>query len=178
MTTARAAAFTGTLLTPESPGYDDARRVWNGAIDRRPAFIARCRTADDVVAALALARRHDLAVAVRGGGHSIPGWSVCDGGLVVDLTPMKGIRIDPATRRAVVEPGVSWGEFDAAAQAHGLATPGGEISHTGVAGLTIPIVCRISWSIAKSRYPGNCVAEEANGLLSQGGAPLLKVPRR
>lgn len=137
MTTARAAAFTGTLLTPESPGYDDARRVWNGAIDRRPAFIARCRTADDVVAALALARRGDLAVAVRGGGHSIPGWSVCDGGLVVDLTPMKGIRIDPASRTAVVEPGVSWGEFDAAAQAHGLATPGGEISHTGVAGLTL-----------------------------------------
>ncbi|GAA3173000.1 FAD-binding oxidoreductase [Blastococcus jejuensis] len=137
MTTARAAAFTGTLLTPESPGYDDARRVWNGAIDRRPAFIARCRTADDVVAALALARRHDLAVAVRGGGHSIPGWSVCDGGLVVDLSPMKGIRIDPASRTAVVEPGVTWGEFDAAAQAHGLATPGGEISHTGVAGLTL-----------------------------------------
>jgi FAD/FMN-containing dehydrogenase len=129
--------FTGTLLTPESEGYDDARRVWNGAIDRRPAFIARCRTAPDVAAALDLARRHDLAVAVRGGGHSIPGWSVIDGGLVIDLTGMKRIGVDPATRTAVVQPGVTWREFDAAAQEHGLATPGGEISHTGVAGLTL-----------------------------------------
>ncbi|MFD2091984.1 FAD-binding oxidoreductase [Blastococcus deserti] len=129
--------FAGTLLTPASPGYDDARRVWNGAVDRRPAFIARCRSADDVVAALDLARRHDLAVAVRGGGHSIPGWSVVDGGLVVDLTEMKEVRIDPASRTARVQPGVTWGEFDAAAQQHGLATPGGEISHTGVAGLTL-----------------------------------------
>ena len=136
-TSATTPAFTGTLLTPGSPGYDDARRVWNGAIDRRPAFIARCRSSADVVRALELARRHDLAVAVRGGGHSIPGWSVCDGGLVVDLTEMKGIRIDPVARTAVVQPGVNWGEFDAAAQEHGLATPGGEISHTGVAGLTL-----------------------------------------
>ena len=135
--TTLAAPFTGTLITPESPGYDDARRVWNGAIDRRPAFVARCRSATDVAGALALARRHDLPVAVRGGGHSIPGWSVCDGGLVVDLTEMKGIRIDPQARTAVVQPGVNWGELDAAAQAHGLATPGGEISHTGIAGLTL-----------------------------------------
>jgi FAD/FMN-containing dehydrogenase len=137
MTTTRMPTFTGILLTPETPGYDDARRVWNGAIDRRPAFIARCRHADDVAAALAFARRHDLAVAVRGGGHSIPGWSVCDGGLVVDLTAMKDIRVDPSSRTAVVQPGVNWGEFDAAAQQHGLATPGGEISHTGIAGLTL-----------------------------------------
>ena len=137
MTTTSAPTFTGTLLTPGSTGYDDARRVWNGAIDRRPAFIARCRSSADVVAALELAGRHDLAVAVRGGGHSIPGWSVCDGGLVVDLTEMKGIRVDPVARTAVVQPGVTWGEFDAAAQQHGLATPGGEISHTGVAGLTL-----------------------------------------
>ena len=95
MTTTSAPTFTGTLLTPGSPGYDDARRVWNGAIDRHPALIARCRSSADVAAALELARRHDLAVAVRGGGHSIPGWSVCDGGLVIDLTEMKGIRIDP-----------------------------------------------------------------------------------
>jgi FAD/FMN-containing dehydrogenase len=137
MSVATAPAFAGTLLTPESPGYDDARRIWNGAIDRRPAFIARCTQATDVAAALAFARRHDLAVAVRGGGHSIPGWSVCDGGLVVDLTEMKTVRVDPAARIAEVQPGVTWGEFDAAAQAHGLATPGGEISHTGVAGLTL-----------------------------------------
>ena len=125
MTTTSAPTFTGTLLTPGSPGYDDARRVWNGAIDRHPALIARCRSSADVAAALELARRHDLAVAVRGGGHSIPGWSVCDGGLVIDLTEMKGIRIDPGTRTAVVQPGVTWGEFDAAAQQHGLATPAG-----------------------------------------------------
>ena len=137
MTSVAPRHFTGTLLTPDSPGYDDARRVWNGAVDRRPAFIARCRSTDDVVAALDLARRHDLPVAVRGGGHSIPGWSVIDGGLVVDLTAMKRIGVDPAMRTAVVEPGVTWGEFDAAAQRHGLATPGGEISHTGVAGLTL-----------------------------------------
>ncbi len=130
-------ADTAALLTPQSPDYEDARRVWNGAIDRRPAFIARCATSADVAGALALARRHDMAVAVRGGGHSIPGWSVCDGGLVIDLTPMKGITVDPRTRTAVVQPGVTWAEFDAAAQAHGLATPGGEISHTGVAGLTL-----------------------------------------
>ncbi|MCV2490637.1 FAD-binding oxidoreductase [Geodermatophilus sp. YIM 151500] len=131
------APFAGTLLTPDSPGYDDARRVYNGSIDRRPAFIARCGSADDVAAALALARRHDLAVAVRGGGHSIPGWSVVDGGLVVDLTAMREVRVDPGTRTAVVGPGATWAEFDAAAQQHGLATPGGEISHTGVAGLTL-----------------------------------------
>lgn len=129
--------FAGTLLTPDSPDYDDARRVWNGAIDRRPAFIARCGSAMDVAAALRFARRHDLVVAVRGGGHSIPGFSVCDGGLVIDLTPMKAVTVDPTSRTAVVAPGVSWGEFDAAAQEYHLATPGGEISHTGVAGLTL-----------------------------------------
>jgi FAD/FMN-containing dehydrogenase len=139
MFTTATPTFTGTLLTPESPDYDDARRVWNGAIDRRPAFIARCTSTADVAAALAFARRHDLAVAVRGGGHSIPGWSVIDGGLVIDLTEMKRIDVDPATRTAVVEPGVTWGELDAATQEYGLATPGGEISHTGVAGLTLGV---------------------------------------
>ena len=137
MTSLAPKPFTGTLLDPDSPGYDDARRVYNGSIDRRPAFIARCRTTEDVVSALDLARRHELAVAVRGGGHSIPGWSVIDGGLVVDLTEMKRITVDPVTRTAVVQPGVTWGKFDAAAQQHGLATPGGEISHTGIAGLTL-----------------------------------------
>ncbi|WP_448625937.1 FAD-binding oxidoreductase [Geodermatophilus sp. URMC 64] len=137
MSTATAPAFTGTLLTPDSAGYDEARRLWNGGIDRRPAFIARCTSAADVVAALAFARRHDLVVAVRAGGHSIPGWSVCDGGLVVDLSPMTAVTVDPVARTAVVGPGVTWAGFDAAAQAHGLATPGGEVSHTGVAGLTL-----------------------------------------
>lgn len=129
--------FSGELLTPESPAYDDARRVANGAIDRRPAFIARCRSAEDVAAALGFARRHDLVVAVRGGGHSLPGYSVCDGGLVVDLTRMRAVRVDAERRTAVVQPGVTWSELDAATQEHGLACPGGEISHTGVAGLTL-----------------------------------------
>jgi hypothetical protein len=137
MTSLAAAPFTGALLTPSSPGYDEARRIANGAFDRRPAFIARCRSADDVAAALALARRHDLAVAVRGGGHSVPGWSVIDGGLVIDLSEMRTVHVDPVARTAIVGPGTTWAEFDAAAQQHGLATPGGEISHTGVAGLTL-----------------------------------------
>src|SRR4051812_2354806 len=131
------AGFTGTLITPGHVDYDEARRVWNGAIDRRPAFIARCGGAADVAAVLRFARRHDLVIAVRGGGHSIPGYSVCDGGVVIDLTTMKRVDVDPASRTADVQPGVTWGEFDAAAQQHGLATPGGEISHTGVAGLTL-----------------------------------------
>ncbi|MGH3963674.1 MAG: FAD-binding oxidoreductase [Pseudonocardiaceae bacterium] len=129
--------FTGELLTRGDTGYDDARRVWNGAIDRYPAFIARCHTPGDVVAGLRLARRHGLPVAVRGGGHSIPGHSVCEGGLMLDLSPMKAITVDPHARTADVAPGVLWREFDAAAQAYGLATPGGEISDTGVAGLTL-----------------------------------------
>jgi hypothetical protein len=129
--------FTGELLTPDDPSYDTVRRIWNGSIDRRPAFIARCHTTSDVVAALRFARQHDLPLAVRGGGHSIPGYSVCEGGLMIDLQPMKQVLVYPDQRLADVEPGVLWREFDAAAQAHGLATPGGEISDTGVAGLTL-----------------------------------------
>ena len=129
--------FSGELLAPGDPAYDEVRRVWNGAIDRRPAFIARCRTTGDVASAVVFARRHDLPIAVRGGGHSLPGHSVCEGGLMIDLQPMKGVAVDPGRRTADVEPGVLWQELDAAAHAHGLATPGGEISDTGVAGLTL-----------------------------------------
>lgn len=129
--------FSGELLAPGDPTYDEVRRVWNGSFDRRPAFIARCRTTADVAAAVRFARRHDLPVAVRAGGHSIPGHSVCEGGLMIDLQPMKGVAVDADRRTADVEPGVLWQEFDAAAQLHGLATPGGEISDTGVAGLTL-----------------------------------------
>jgi FAD/FMN-containing dehydrogenase len=129
--------FTGELLTPRSTTYDDVRRVWNGSIDRRPAFIARCHGTADVIAAVRFGRRHDLPIAVRGGGHSIPGYSVCEGGLMIDLQPMKDVVIDPRTRTGMVAPGVLWQEFDAAAQEHGLATPGGEISDTRVAGLTL-----------------------------------------
>jgi FAD/FMN-containing dehydrogenase len=129
--------FSGVLLRPGDDGYEQGRRVWNGSIDRRPAFIARCRTRDDVSAAVRFGVRHGLSIAVRGGGHSIPGLSVCEGGLVVDLSLMKAIALDLDQRQARVEPGVLWRELDAATQVHGVAVPGGEISHTGVAGLTL-----------------------------------------
>jgi hypothetical protein len=125
------------LITPDDSGYDEARKVWNGAIDRRPALIARCRDSDDVVAALRLADERGLAVAVRGGGHGVAGLAVCDDGLVVDLSPMKDIAVDPDRRTARAGGGVLWGELDAATQAHGLATVGGIVTHTGIAGLTL-----------------------------------------
>ena len=131
------ATFEGQLIRPGDPRYDEARAVWNGAIDRRPAIVARCRDAADVGAAIRLARERGLPVAVRGGGHSIGGLSVCDGGLVVDLSPMRAIAVDPAARRARAGAGVLWGELDAATQAHGLATVGGIVTHTGIAGLTL-----------------------------------------
>jgi FAD/FMN-containing dehydrogenase len=129
--------FSGELLAPSDPTYDEARKIWNGAIDRRPALIARCRDAHDVAAALRLARERDLPIAVRGGGHGVGGMAVNDGGLVVDLTPMKAIAVDPQARTARAQGGVLWGELDAATQAHGLATVGGIVTHTGIAGLTL-----------------------------------------
>jgi FAD/FMN-containing dehydrogenase len=130
-------SFHGTLLRPGDDGYDSARRLWNAAIDRRPAFIARCTDTADVAAAVRFATAHDLPLAVRGGGHSIPGHSVCDGGVTVDLSPMRAIRVDAAGRRAHAQPGCTLRELDTATEAAGLATPGGEISHTGIAGLTL-----------------------------------------
>jgi len=131
------AALGGGLLSPGAPGYDDARRVWNGMIDRRPGLIARCVNAADVRRAVDFARTHRLLVAVRGGDHHAAGTAVCDGGLMIDLSPMQGIAVDAAARTARVEPGVRWAALDAAAQAHGLATTGGSVSDTGVAGLTL-----------------------------------------
>jgi FAD/FMN-containing dehydrogenase len=128
---------TGELITPSDAGYDEARKIWNGAIDRRPALIARCREPADVMAALRLARERELPIAVRGGGHGVAGTAVCDDGLVIDLSPMKGIAVDPAARTARAQGGVLWGELDAATQAHGLATVGGIVTHTGIAGLTL-----------------------------------------
>ena len=127
----------GEVLTPAHARYDDVRRVWNGAIDRRPALIVRCETASDVVEAVRAATANDLRIAVRGGGHSIPGLSVCDGGMMIDLQPMKAITVDAEAHVAHVEPGVVWGELDRATQEHGLAVTGGEVSDTGVAGLTL-----------------------------------------
>ena len=132
-----AGSFRGELIRPDDPAYDEHRRVWNGSIDRFPALIVRCRGASDVVAAVRFARDSGLPVAVRGGGHSFPGLSVCDGGIVIDLAPMKAIAVDAEGRTARVQAGVLWGELDAATQQHGLATTGGIVTHTGVAGLTL-----------------------------------------
>jgi FAD/FMN-containing dehydrogenase len=131
------AAFTGTLIARGDPGYDEQRRVWNGSIDRSPALIARCRSAEDVAATLRFARQTGLPMAVRSGGHSFPGLSVCDDGIVVDLGLMKAIEIDSEARTASVQAGVLLGELDAATQEHGLAVPAGIVTHTGVAGLTL-----------------------------------------
>jgi FAD/FMN-containing dehydrogenase len=125
------------ILRPGEPGYDDARRVWNAMVDRRPALIARCRQTADVVAAVALARRDGLEVGVRCGGHSVVGHAVPEGGLMIDLTPMGGVRVDPGRRRAWVQGGALLGTLDAATQAYGLATTAGNVSHTGVGGLTL-----------------------------------------
>ncbi len=130
-------SFAGQLIRPADAGYDEHRRVWNGSIDRHPALIARCTGPDDVRAALGFAAGSGLPVAVRGGGHSFPGHSTCDGGIVVDLGPMKGIEVDPEARTARVQAGVLWGELDQETQQHGLATTGGIVTHTGVAGLTL-----------------------------------------
>ena len=129
--------FTGEIVRPDDPGYDAARMVWNSMIDRRPALIVRPTGTDDVVAALRFAREQDLVVAVRCGGHSIPGFSTCDDGIVIDLSPMRGADVDPERRTARVRGGSLLAELDDAAQAHRLVCPVGVVSHTGVAGLTL-----------------------------------------
>jgi FAD/FMN-containing dehydrogenase len=128
--------FIGEVLEAAHPGYDGARRVFNGMIDRHPALIARCTSTADVVAAVNVARDHELVVAVRCGGHSVVGFSTCDGGMVIDLGGLKSITVDPARRTARAGGGVLWGEFDAATQAHGLHTPGGRVTTTGLGGFT------------------------------------------
>ena len=132
-----AAGAQGEVLTPENPHYDEVRSIWNAMIDRRPGLILRCAGAADVVQAVNFARKHRLLLAVRGAGHNIAGNAVCDGGLLVDLSAMKSVSVQPDSRTARVEPGVTLGEFDAATQAFGLATPTGINSTTGVAGLTL-----------------------------------------
>lgn len=129
--------FQGTLLAPGDPDYAEARRIWNGAIDRWPALIARCGGVEDAAMALAYARREGLSVAVRGGGHNVSGSALCDGGVVLDFSALRGVEVDPDARVARVQPGALWGDVDTATQAHGLVTPGGIVTHTGVAGLTV-----------------------------------------
>lgn len=129
--------FRGELLRPEDAGYDAARQIFNAMIDKRPALIARCTRADDVVSAVNFARSNDLTVSVLGGGHSVAGKAVCDDGIVIDLSQMKGISVDEGRRTAVAEPGLRLGEFDRSTHAFGLATTLGIASDTGIAGLTL-----------------------------------------
>lgn len=130
-------SFRGQLVAPGDPSYDERRKVWNGSIDRFPGLIARCAGVADVIAAVRFARRTGLVAAVRGGGHSFPGLSVCDAGIVIDLGLMKGIRVDPEARTARAQAGVLLGELDREAQAFGLAVPAGIVTHTGLSGLTL-----------------------------------------
>lgn len=129
--------FTGELVRPTDGSFEELRKVWNGSIDRHPALIARCAGAGDIRAATQFARRTGLPVAVRGGGHSFPGLSVCDDGIVIDLAPMKGITVDTEARTVRVQAGALLGELDRATQPFGLAVPSGIVTHTGVAGLTL-----------------------------------------
>ncbi len=131
------ASFRGELVRPADAGYDEHRKVWNGSIDRRPALVARCAGVADVRTAVRFAREHELLTAVRGGGHSFPGQSVCDDGLVIDLGLMKGIRVDPERRTVRAQAGVLLGELDCETQEFGLAVPAGIVTHTGFAGLTL-----------------------------------------
>jgi FAD/FMN-containing dehydrogenase len=129
--------FRGNVLAPGDPDYEEVRQIWNAMIDRRPALIARCTSPEDVVQAVKFARQNDLVVSIRGGGHNIAGNAVCDDGLMIDLSLMKNVKVDPSARRARVDPGCILADFDAVAQQHGLATPLGINSTTGVAGLTL-----------------------------------------
>ena len=142
-----AAQIAGSVLTPQDPGYEAARAVHNGLVDRRPALIVRTRTACDVAAALALARRTKLEVSVRGGGHNVAGRAVTDGGVMIDLSEMKRIAIDPYQATATAEGGVNWGELNQAADEHGLAVTGGTVSGTGIAGYTLG--GGLGWLMAK-----------------------------
>jgi FAD/FMN-containing dehydrogenase len=132
-----AAGVRGEVLLPNHPGYESARRLWNGMFDKRPALIVRCAGASDVIRAVNFAREHELLTAVRAGGHSLSGKSTCDGGILIDLQPMQGVRVDPVARRAYLETGSLLGQLDHECQAFGLATPTGTVSDTGAAGLTL-----------------------------------------
>jgi FAD/FMN-containing dehydrogenase len=137
LTGVRIPGFRGEVIAAGHADYGNARAVWNGTIDRRPRVIARCTGAADAAAAVRFARERDLAIAVRGGGHNVGGTSVCDDGVVIDLSAMRAVSIDPETRTAEVQGGALWGDVDHETQAHGLATTGGIVGHTGVGGLSL-----------------------------------------
>jgi FAD/FMN-containing dehydrogenase len=142
----------GDVLLPGNSGYDEARSVWNAMIDRKPGLIARCRNSGDVADTLTYAARHDYPVSIRGGGHNVAGHAVCDEGVMIDMSGMRDVSVDVEKQTARVAGGATWGDVDKASQAHGLATPGGLISDTGVAGLTLS--GGIGW--LRSRY-GLCI---------------------
>src|SRR5688500_12458223 len=130
-------AFSGTLIHPDDAQYDEARAVFNGMIDRRPAVIARCTSVEDVVAVVAVARDGDLPLSIYGGGHGVTGSAVVDGGVCLDLRGMRAVTVDPEARTVRIQGGATWGEVDAATQEHGLAVTGGRVSTTGVVGLAL-----------------------------------------
>ncbi|MDX1402174.1 MAG: FAD-dependent oxidoreductase, partial [Kiloniellales bacterium] len=144
--------ITGEVLLPDDEGYESARAVWNAMIDRRPAAVVRCKGAADVIDTVNCARHLGLPISIRGGGHNVAGHAVCDDGIMIDLSLMRSVHIDPEARRARVEGGCTWGDLDRESQVFGLATPGGLISDTGVAGLTL--AGGIGW--LRSRY-GLCI---------------------
>src|SRR5215210_3053528 len=132
-----AASLRGEVLRPTDEGYDEARKIHNGMSDSRPTLIARCAGVADVIASVQFARDQQLLLSVRCGGHSVPGFSVCDGGLMIDMSPMRGVRVDAARQTVRAEGGATWGDFDHETQAFGLATTGGVARPTGIAGLTL-----------------------------------------
>jgi FAD/FMN-containing dehydrogenase len=146
------ANFRGELISPESPCYDETRHVRNGLIDRNPALIAQCSGTADVVAAVNFACEHELLVSIRGGGHNVAGSATNDGGIVIDLSAMRGVRVDPTARTVRVQGGATWGDVDRETQLFGLATPGGVVSSTGVGGLTL----HGGWGWLRRKY-GYCV---------------------
>lgn len=131
------ARMPGRVLHPDGPGYAEARTIFNGMIDKRPALIAQCSSADDVRHALAVARAHGLAVSVRGGGHNVAGHALCDGGVMIDLSPMRSVEVDPGALTATAQPGATWLDLDGATVPHRLVTTGGTVGSTGIAGLTL-----------------------------------------
>ena len=175
----------GSLCLQDEAGYDEARTIWNAMIDRRPGAVVRCGGASDVMRAVHLARDNGLLVAVRGGGHNISGNAVCEGGLLIDLSPMRSVRVDPKKRTARVEPGVTLGEFDKEAQAFGLATPLGINSTTGVTGThtrwRLPVAqpkIRVHGGQSNLRRCGDRRRRARSGKRSGEPRPLLGHPRR
>lgn len=158
----------GQLIRAGDDAYEASRKVWNGMIDRFPGLIARCTGVTDVITAVNFARNNNLLVAIRGGGHSIPGHSVCDGGLVIDLSPMKGIWVDPQRSVARAQAGVTWAELDRETETFGLVTPGGVISTTGIAGLTLG--GGVGWLVRK--YGLSCDNLVSVDLVTANGEPI------